>query len=247
MASVIINLSATTELEAVNAMLSALGEAPLPAGTDLATATQEDVVMAVNILRNVTREVQAMGWKFNTEFGYEVAPLAQNSWVDSGGITTPLHIYAPPAGLISFSITKISEQQGLKYVDTELRPSRKYVPGTLVFYDRARARDGFPQSERSFLYINPVWLFDFEKMPEAARRYVTARAAREFTEQPMGSDTLSSFAGRSESIALRTLKREQGNDDDYHILQNASVSNMRGRRPGLATGVYDPRKNRNTT
>lgn len=246
MAPLIVNLSATTELEAVNAMLSAIGEAPLAAGTDLATATQADVQMALNILRNVTREVQSMGWKFNTEFGREIAPTAAYAWVDSAGVTTNLNIFAPPAGMISFSVTKLPEQQGTRLVDTEIRDSRKYVPGTRVFYDRSKARDGFPLDLHPFLYINPVWFIDFEDMPEVARRYCTARAAREFAESSVGSETLSDFSKRNEAMALRLLKREQGEEDDYNMLYNADVSRARGRRPGGASGVSDPRKNRNT-
>lgn len=242
---VINNLSATTELEAVNAMLAACGESPLPAGTDLATATQADVLMAVNTLRDITREVLSMGWRFNSEFGYEIAPAATYNWVDTEGITTPLNIFTPPAGLISVSITPIPEQQGSRYVDTEIRPSREYSPGTLVFYDRSKARDGFPQADRSFLYINPIWLFDFEKMPEVARRYVTARASRALVEKGVGSGTLSEFAKRDESIALRNLKREQGENDDYNMLYQLDTLKIRGRRP-VMSGVFDPRKNRNS-
>lgn len=249
MPPVIVNLAATTELEAVNAMLAACGETPLADGTDLSTATQADVQMFLNILRNITREVQSMGWRFNTEFGYEVAPAAQYNWVDSAGDTTELNIFTPPAGLISFEVTPITEQAGADAVDTEIRPSRKYLVAdepVLVFYDRSGARDGFPSADRDFLYINPVWLFDFEDMPETARRYVTARAARVVIEQAVGSGTLSEFAKRDESIALRNLKREQGENDEYNLLNQSETLAFRGRRPNLVSGVIDLRKNRNS-
>lgn len=245
MPQVLTGLVATTELEAINAMLSACGESPLPAGTDLSTATQADVLMAVNTLRDILRGVQSMGWRFNTEFGFEIAPANTYNWVDTAGITTALNIYTPPAGLVSFEITPTDDQQGSSYVDTEIRPSRKYTPGTLVFYDRAHNRDGFPQTDRSFLYINPTWLFDFEKMPETARAYVTFRAARALVERGVGSATLSQFAVRDEAIALRNLKREQGEEDDYNLLDNIDVLRARGRRP-LASGLFDLRKNRNS-
>lgn len=247
MPQAIVNLAPMTELEAVNAMLSAIGEAPLPAGTDLSVATQADVLMALNLLRNTTRDVQSMGWRFNTEHGYQLAPAATYSWVDTASVTTLLNIFTPPANLIRFTVTKTADQQ-LPDVDTVLRPSRKYTPGTLVFYDRILNRDGFPQTERPYLYIEPVWAFDFEKMPEEARRYCAISAARQFAQQAKGSQMLSSFTERDEMLALRNLKREFGEEDDYNMLQNTDVSKHLGLRPrwGGAVTIDPRRKNANS-
>lgn len=246
MPPIITNLTQTTELEAINTMLSAIGESPLPASTDLTTVTQADVAMAINILRDNCREVQSLGWKFNMEFGYELAPAAQYTWVDTAGISTPLNIFVPPAALVAYFVTKIAEQQQMKLVDTMIRPSRKYVPGTLVFYDRTNARDGFPVKDRGFLYINPIWLFDFDILPESARRYIVTKATRIFQASAVGSDTLARFTERDEQIALRTLKREQGQEDSYSFLQNVSLFFDRGGRPSMPQGTSDPRTNRNS-
>jgi Autographiviridae tail tubular protein Gp11 len=234
----ITSLTATTELEAVNAMLSSIGEAPI---ANVDTATQADVVMAVNILRNTTRQVQRVGWRFNTEFGYEVAPHDTYDWLDSAGVTTPLNIYTPPAGLARFEITKAVEQQGARYVDTAVRPSKKWEAGTPVFYDREFNRDGFPQADRDYLYINPVWWMGFEDMPEIARFYVVAKASRDFTQHAVGSAELSGFTADNVRIAYRDLKREEGLIDDYNIFrQHEMISALGGRRRG-PTGVIDPR------
>ena len=53
----------TTQLEAVNTMLSTIGEAPV---NSLTGSLPVDASMAVNILNEVNREVQSAGWKFNT-------------------------------------------------------------------------------------------------------------------------------------------------------------------------------------
>lgn len=241
---VINNLTATTELEAVNAMLAVVGETPLDSNTDLATATSADVLMAIQVLRNIARDVLAMGWKFNTEFGFEIAPTAQFAWVDTAGVTTPLNIFTPPSKMIAFTPTLIPTQQGTRHVDSEIRPSRKYSVGTLVFYDRKRSRDGFPADLHPFLYINPVWLFDFEKLPESARRYITLRAAREFSQDSVGSDTLSAFAQRGEALALRTLQREQGIQDEYNWLGNVDGAQVYRGRPQWPSGINDSRRNR---
>jgi len=56
--------TALTELEAVNLMLSSIGESPV---NDLAVDPTSDVAVAIGILRDTSREVQERGWDFNTE------------------------------------------------------------------------------------------------------------------------------------------------------------------------------------
>lgn len=75
-------LTATTELEAVNALLAAIGEAAV---SSLETATTVEVTQAKNLLSNVNRELQQRGWHFNTEWdvvltrdGDNRIPLATN-------------------------------------------------------------------------------------------------------------------------------------------------------------------------
>ena len=64
-------LSPTTELEAINTMLSTIGESPVNAVEDTGNV---DVVIARQILQTASREVQARGWHFNTEKNYTITP-----------------------------------------------------------------------------------------------------------------------------------------------------------------------------
>ena len=57
-------VAATTELEAVNIMMAAIGESPVNTLTGTLPA---DVVMARSTLTEVNKEVQSEGWSFNTE------------------------------------------------------------------------------------------------------------------------------------------------------------------------------------
>ena len=61
----------TTELEAVNTMLSAVGEPPI---VSLDAQTNLDAAIAQNILGEVSREVQAAGWHFNTQTMVKLTP-----------------------------------------------------------------------------------------------------------------------------------------------------------------------------
>lgn len=60
-------ITPTTELEAVNVMLSGIGESPVASLADLQLG---DALLALRILRQTTREAQARGWQFNREFDY---------------------------------------------------------------------------------------------------------------------------------------------------------------------------------
>ena len=77
------------ELEAVNMLLAAVGEAAV---SSLETATTVDVTQAKNLLSNINREVQQKGWHFNTEWDV-VLSLDSDNRIPLG--TTVLSIYSP--------------------------------------------------------------------------------------------------------------------------------------------------------
>ena len=61
-------MALTTKLEAVNTMLGVIGESPV--NTISGSSLPASVVVALNILDETNREVQSVGWDFNTEFDY---------------------------------------------------------------------------------------------------------------------------------------------------------------------------------
>ena len=77
------------ELQAVNMLLSAIGEAAV---SSLETATTVDVTQSKNLLSNINREVQQKGWHFNTEWDV-ILSLDSDSRIPLG--TSILSIYSP--------------------------------------------------------------------------------------------------------------------------------------------------------
>jgi len=65
----------TTELEAVNSMLEAIGVDPV---SDLSVTNDSDVIHAKSILSEVCREVLSQGWDFNTDTRYPLARTVDN-------------------------------------------------------------------------------------------------------------------------------------------------------------------------
>ena len=66
----------TTELQAINTMLSAIGEAPI--NTLNPTHETTDVSLAKSLLTEVSRETQAVGWNFSRETDVTLSPTVDN-------------------------------------------------------------------------------------------------------------------------------------------------------------------------
>jgi hypothetical protein len=69
-------ITPTTELQAINIMLSVIGEAPVNSITGTVSV---DVSTAKNILDETSMSIQSQGWHFNTHENYKSLSLDQNS------------------------------------------------------------------------------------------------------------------------------------------------------------------------
>ena len=58
-------VAATTELECINIMLAAIGEAPI---NSLLGSLPVDAVTAQKTLNEINKDIQNEGWSFNQEF-----------------------------------------------------------------------------------------------------------------------------------------------------------------------------------
>ena len=70
--------NSTTELEAINEMLQAVGATPV---SSVSVAADLDVTSALSLLREVSREVQSQGWDFNTDKRYAMTRTPDNEYV----------------------------------------------------------------------------------------------------------------------------------------------------------------------
>lgn len=225
----IINLSATTELQAVNAMLSAIGEAPV----DSVDTARADVARAINILRQRTRALLNQKWRFNTEFGLAVSPTVTNqSWTDPDGTVKTLYIFKPPSGLSRWELSRVSEQADF---DVSVRPSKVYTESgspVLVFYDRKYNRDGFESTELKSgkLWIDAVWYFNFEQLPDVARTFLTIAAGRQFIAETLADQVRAQFTAADEFSAWRELQDAEGDEDVYNLLDSPDTAGILGGR-----------------
>lgn len=181
-------LSMTSELDAINIMLGTIGESPINS-LDAATGVV-DAVTARAILSEVSVQVQEEGWHFNTEYEFVLTPSLDAK-----------EIYLP-ANAIEVDASAYDRND----IDVAIRGNR--------LYDRKNKTFQFQQDIKADLTI----LLEFNELPQAARHYITVRAARVFQQRVIGSDTLGSFSEKDEARALRSMRRYESKTADYNIL-----------------------------
>lgn len=70
------DMTRTTVLEAVNVMLGVLGIRPV---NDIDTSGVSEAAMARDVLHEISREIQTVGWLFNTDTNYPLTPDSQTN------------------------------------------------------------------------------------------------------------------------------------------------------------------------
>ena len=178
-------LTPTSKLDAVNSILLGIGEAPV---NTLGSGLQEAEIAEVT-LNNINREVQTVGWHFNTEVRYT---LAKNS---DGIINIP-------SNCLKVDVTAV-----LRDYNTDV------VERNRQLYDRVKNSFIFTEDIETDIVV----FLDFEAIPEAARRYITLRAARKFQENILGSSTLSKLQADEEKLALVAVREAESEIGDYTI------------------------------
>jgi len=178
----------TSELEAVNTILSTIGEAPL---NSLTGSLPVDGTIAKNVLSEVAREVQSQGWHFNTHTNVTLTRNTDN---------------------------KIPLANNVVRVEIDPRKYSKgdynIVQRDTFLYNLAKNEETF---DKDFENATVVYLLPFNEIPEQAKRYITIRSARIFHDRTLGANTLHKFSQEDELKALSILKQAESLTGDYTI------------------------------
>ena len=192
----------TTELEAVNTILSTIGEAPL---STLTGSLPVDGTMAKSVLNEINREVQSMGWHFNT---HPKVTLSR----DSGNNTIPLATNVLRVELDPYLHSK---------TDFDI-VQRNNVLFNLVTNSSVFTKD--------LENMKVVYLLDFSDVPEQCKRYITIRSARVFHDRTLGENTLHKFTLEDEARALVTLRQAEASTGDYSVFDTPEQFYTIGRK-----------------
>lgn len=196
-------LLATTKLEAVNMMLSGIGEAPV---TTLADDTIEDASIAETILDQIIREVLSSGWHFNTDYDYGLS-------VD-GNQKIPYP-------------TSAAHVDAMKYTGYDVV---QRSDGTSQFlYDRTNRT--FTFSGLTTLKCKVIWIYEFEELPQAFRSWIALRAALRYAKHIMGDEATVTYSADDEREARALAVQDDIRRADHNVLtDNWSTFRTVGRR-----------------
>ena len=178
----------STELEAVNTILSTIGEAPL---NSLSGSLPVDGTMAKNVLSEISREVQSAGWHFNTHYKSTLTRDTNNN--------------IP----VATNVVRVELDPNL-----ESKSSYDLVQRDGKLYNLAKNTDIF---DKDFTDVTQVYLLPFNEIPEQAKRYITVRSARVFHDRTLGANTLHKFSSEDEAKALSILKQAESQTGDYSV------------------------------
>ena len=178
-------------------MLSAVGEPPI---NNIDEQKNADAAIAQNILTEISRDVQSMGWHFNTSTKVTFSPDSTTKEITL------------PESIVRIDINHTMENAGNSDSrDITQRGSRLFnrTDNTYEFTSDVKA--------------SVVYIFDWDEMPEPVRRYVTIKSARVFQDRMVGSEKHHAFSREDEVRALALLKEFQMDTSDASIFQNYDV------------------------
>jgi hypothetical protein len=158
-----------------------------------------DAAVALRTLTNVSREVQSAGWHWNIEINFSLTP-------DTDG-----NLIVPP-NVLKIDTVGIDADKDLVHRGARL-------------YDRVNHTYTFTVP----VLVEMVVMLDFEELPEAARNYITLKAARRFQQNTVGSQELAGFQAQDELRALVTLKDTEAENGDYSMFNNYDVARVLAR------------------
>ena len=195
----------TSELHAVNQILASVGQAPV---TTL-DQTNPDVAICYQTLIDVSRQVQAEGWTFNTEYSY---PFQVNS---------QKHVVIPPNAL-QVDLSKEYPQYGR--LDTVFRTYK----GEQLLYER---NNHTFEWDGETIYVDVVWAYDWDDLPVPIQEYITSRAAVIVSQRIISDPNLHQMLQQQE-IYLRAQAMEyECNQGDHTFFGTPAGTAYRSYQP----------------
>lgn len=183
----------SNKLKAVNRALRVIGETPV----NTLNSGVPDAEIALTILEETTEEVLETGWHCNTSYGVRLVPDVSNE------------IRVPDSYL---SVDSSGPSKGF---DVTIRED---VDGGIKLFDVKGETFKFTAP----VTVDVIYNFDFDGLPRPLQAYISARAARVFQEQQLGSVSLDNFTTRAEAQALAALQDYEADVEDSNVLTDSA-------------------------
>jgi len=197
-----------TELEAINRMLAAIGQAPV----NSVDQTNPDVAICSRTLKQVSQEVQSEGWTFNRVLNYMQQP-------DSQGIISIRPVNADPS-------TDFILQMDLSHNTLYSRDKQSIAKergSSICLYDMySNSYDwGTEPVEVDITY----YFATLGALPPAAQNYIVARASSILSMQTVGDQNQYAMLQQQEVMARVYLQEYETSQGDYTFFGHTKGSN----------------------
>ena len=206
-----ISYGASTELDAVNSILMSVGESPV----NTLSVQSPEVVIAQKTLQQVCREILSEGWKFNTETQYPITLDSNNHCII-------------PNNVLQIDLNRYRHPDAFDTV-------RREHNGIKKLYDLHDHTFEFTNTSGDKIYVDIIWMINFNDIPQVFQDYITIRASRiasnHMVNNPQAAELISADEAQARAVALE-YDTVQG---DYNIFNN-----QEGRTN--ASTVYRPYK-----
>lgn len=188
-------LTPSTKLDAVNSLLTAVGEYPI---TNIEADIAESQI-AVQTLDEVSRELQSRGWSWNTRLKATLTPDVNNE------INIPQNV------------TRVDVVDTYGWNDR----TKRYTIRENKLYNMIDFTSTFEDS----VTVDMVYLWDFEDLPEEARRFITLDAKHRYMNRVVGADSEMAQVQQQATRAFIALEQDEDVNADRNILWDNPLSN----------------------
>ena len=172
------------------------------------TVQSPEVTIAQSTLRQVCREVQAEGWKFNTENEYPITLDSNNHClIPNNVLQIDLNHFKH---LNDYDVVKRSDN------------------GIVKLYDLIEHRFNFEDTSEGKLYVDIIWMIDFEDVPQVFKDYITQRASRIASTRMVNDPQAVELMTVDETLARALAVEYDTNQGDYNIFNDQQGSTNPG-------------------
>ena len=162
--------------------------------------TNPDVAIALNTLREVSREVQSEGWSFNKESDYPITPDSSNEVVIANNI-------------LQIDLNKTyTQNMGRDSINREGKLYDK-ITHSFVWTDAT-------------LYVDIIWYFDWPSIPTIIQSFIIARAAAIVSSRIIGDPNQYQILIQKEAFAKSTALEYECNQGDYTFFGSPKGGNF---------------------
>ena len=168
--------------------------------TRVETQTNPDVAIALNTLREVSREVQSEGWSFNTEFDYKITPDSNNEI------------------RIADDVLQMDLNQGYP---ENIEKEAIFRGGKL--YDKKGHSYTWTAET---VYVDIVWYFEWENIPAPIQAHIVARAAAIVSSRIIGDSNQYQILQQKELVTRSQAMEYECNQGDFSFFGSPNGGNF---------------------